>query len=279
VPVQFNPGDSAFTVEGQAVTFIAKVDDGYCVRPVFEDEDGQPYEDGTPIVVRHIYSTPPTERLNQEVLKLNEQIAAKREELAGLQLGIKLTQKSIEQRVASIKRHEGLGLLEDFLEGRITHFVSKNYGPPVIQEFKKALETPDEDRYARVRPLRLLSLFGKTNGDLAWGLNRYSDGSGDHSDVYPCLSLDDAKAKARELMAAEFKEALEKNRGLSYWDRYQAAATAADMEIPADIKALNLREVIHNAQVNLGKAETDCQAWRARLQAASSSLAALNVPE
>jgi hypothetical protein len=273
---QFNPGDPVFTLDGQLVTYIAKVSDGHCVRPVYEGDDGELYEDGSPMVVNQVFDTPPTERLEKEVAKLTERIEAKRQELSDLQTTIRVTTETTKDRIEAIKRHEGLARLDDFLAGRITHFVEKNYGPPVIKEFKKAMESEEEGQYSRVRPLRLLSLFGKTDGDLTWGINRYSDGSGDHSDVYPCCSLDEAKAKARELMEVEFKEAREKNRDLSYWDRWEAAAAAADMMIPVDIQAMNIQGVIRNAQTNLGRAESEAQTWRVRLTTASSNLAALN---
>jgi hypothetical protein len=266
VAKEFNPGDSAFTVDGQAVTFIAKVGDGFCVRPIYEDEDGEPYEDGTPIITSRLYTEPPTEQRNQQIAELDTKIQAKREELQELQVAVRVTEGEMRSRKALITQHKGLERLEDFLEGRITHFVSKSYGPPQIREFKEAVETPNEDRYASVCPLRLLSLFGGSKGDLQWKLNHYSDGSGSYTDVYPCCSLEEAKAQAKEIMDAEFAKVRETGRGLNYWDEYQKAAMAAGVEIPADIVAINIKETLENAQTNLSKAEAEVQKWTGRIE-------------
>jgi hypothetical protein len=99
-----------------------------------------------------------------------------------------------------IKQYAGLENLDQFLAGKITHFVEHCYGPPKIKTFKEALEQTD-DYGRRVKDLKLLSLFGRSGGDLAWRVNDYQDGSGSWREMTPCLSREEALEVARKVFA------------------------------------------------------------------------------
>lgn len=264
---EFNPGDSGYTVEGQAVTFIAKVGDGFCVRPIYEDDEGEPYEDGNPIIVSRLYAKPPTEQRNQQIEDLDTKIRAKRDELAGLQTAVRVTEGEMRSRMTLIKRHKGLERLEDFLEGRITHFVFHEYGAPKILEFKEAIETKDEDRYAKVPLMKLLTLFGKANGELNWRMDSYSDGSGgSRYAAYPCCSIEEAHAKVKEILESLYEEARKDGRGLNYYDECAKVAAFVGAEIPADIRATHIERSLDNARTNLAKKEQEAQEFRDRIE-------------
>lgn len=275
---EFNPGDPVFTNDGQSVTFIARVSDGYCVRPVYEDPDMGPQEDGPPFIVGQIYSEPPVAHRNQQILELDAKLKAKREELNDLQVAVRVTETQINNRKAVIKRHKSLERLEDFLEGRITHFVFHEYGAPRIREFKEAIEATDEDRYAKVPPLKLLTLFGKVGGELNWRLDKYSDGSGGSRYlVFPCCSLEEAQAKAKEILADMCEEARKCGRGLSGYDECAKLAAEIGFEIPSDIRAIHIKHSLANALANLQKAELEANGYRSIIESMQALIA--NSPE
>ena len=187
---------------GPEVNVIQTLNDGkVLVEPIFENpNDGEPYE-GNPFIVNanQIFDKPPIQKKAEEVIKLNEQISELNMKLRDLRQEVSGFEKTHEDRMSEIKRHKGLELLENFIAGKITHYVEINsYGTPKIIPFNESESDYGVKPKGRatngkgVRRLRLLSLFGKATGDLEWGLSRYSDGSGCYSTVIPCASLETA---------------------------------------------------------------------------------------
>ena len=98
------------------------------------------------------------------------------------------------KRLKLVKQDRALERIEDFLEGKITFFVEQPYSycwsraPYII----KASDAKTKDGGYYNDALKLLTLFGKSDGNLEWGLNKYSDGSGSNVLVYPCVSYAEA---------------------------------------------------------------------------------------
>jgi len=97
--------------------------------------------------------------------------------------------------------------------------VIESYGPPRIETFEDALTASGV--FYRQKP-RLLTLFGSSKGELNWGLNNYSDGSGIHEKAIPCTSYNEAVAVASEMFAAHEAAALD------HEDRTSPARTWSD---------------------------------------------------
>lgn len=83
------------------------------------------------------------------------------------------------------------GALNDlfmFLSGEVK-FLVKHDWRYVIEPFEDQIREGEYDK------IKLISLFGKSNGDLSWRLHRWSDGSGDnYQNIIPCQSMEEAKA-------------------------------------------------------------------------------------
>jgi len=174
----------------------------WVARPVYEDSsDGEPTWTGDPEVIDcTLFDEPPHAKVDAE-------LAAKRAELATLQQAVRdlrAEQKRIETEgktmLERIKQHAGLELLDQYLAGKITHFVVADYGPPKILTFEQAMAVND-DYGRREKDMKLLCLFGSSGGDLTWQVNRYRDGSGGWTVMTPCLSFEDAVNEARQLFA------------------------------------------------------------------------------
>lgn len=170
----------------------------WVAMPIYDGSDGEPIFGDLEIVTCRLFDEPPRAKVDAE-------IAAKRAELATLQQAVRdmrAEQIDIERdgkaRLAKLAQYDQLKRLEDFLDGKITHYVLADYGPPTIMSLAESkAEYSDRD-------LRLLCLFGTTNRSLVWKLNRYSDGSGCYSYVFPCCSFDEAKQTADKIFADHF---------------------------------------------------------------------------
>lgn len=185
--------------EYRAVTTGEVGPDAILVYTQIDEGDGDQYDGELRLADRDaLHAEPPKAKvdaeiagLNLECIKLREKIWAHREELDGFE-------KDADDRMAKLKQHKALGRLDDFLAGKITHFVEdREWQPPAIIAAEDATTDQRVDRH----PLRLLTLFGKTNGDLEWGLNEYSGGSGHNTAVTPCVSLAEALEVVERLFA------------------------------------------------------------------------------
>jgi hypothetical protein len=78
--------------------------------------------------------------------------------------------------------------LIDFLEGKIKYLVIFGYGDFQIQGFNTAIYSGDNS----YDYIKLISIFGRCDGSLEWGLNTYSDGSGSEVNIAPFKSYEDA---------------------------------------------------------------------------------------
>ena len=97
--------------------------------------------------------------------------------------------ESLDKKIA---QHDALKHIFDYIDGKITHFVETAYDSAGIIAFEDFKASP------RDRDIRLLSLFGRSKGDLFWKANQYYDGSGSgwHY-IIPCLSYEDAQTALR----------------------------------------------------------------------------------
>lgn len=82
---------------------------------------------------------------------------------------------------------EVMKTVEKFLAGKMNVLLREENG------FYEIIENKDK---------KLISLFGKTNGDLQWKLNRWSDGSGEDFNIHPF----ETQREAEEFVLARFQE-------------------------------------------------------------------------
>jgi len=160
----------------------------------------EPSEEGM-YFVYEIFEKPPTEILDKRVIELNKEI----EELNSKKFGIEKSirdlmniEKEIQEKTSRISALENIF---DFIDGKITHYVTKSYSGIKIIKFN---DTKSE--YSDYK--KLLTLFGNSKGDLSWKLNRYSDGSGSDEIVIPCTSYEMAIEKAQSFVDATYQEFL-----------------------------------------------------------------------
>ncbi|MFW6855299.1 hypothetical protein ACODYM_28830 [Burkholderia gladioli] len=263
-------GTTIYDLNGRSGDYVACTPDGHVVRPVYEyANDGEVYY-GSPEIWRDAFLTPPVEKLHAEVAELNEAVAKARASLNAVSEERRAADREYAARADFRKQHAQLKKLDDFIAGRITHFVvTEEYGAPHIQEFKSFITT--NDRYDK--KLRLLSLYGDSKGNLNWNLDRYSDGSGDHwrsGNAAPATSYEEAV----EMLAVELEKRYVKARANDSRERGQVAAYVTvsqkhGLVVPDDIAAM-VREDASAARFKaIAAAETritDAQADLRKLQ-------------
>lgn len=139
--------------------------------------------------------------------KINSEISDKRDELKSIRDEI----KSIEDKC---KNNKALNHIFDFIAGDFEYFAFPNcYNGNYIRT-KNTTLSDEGDRYNR--ETKLLTLYGRTKGDLQWNINRYSDGSGADSIAIPCKTAEDAKEVVANYMTTELDRMLKSDNYTSY---------------------------------------------------------------
>ncbi len=197
----FKKGDTVYNIHGQQGAYIASYGGSHLVAPEYESEEfGEPHW-GAPEEWREIFSKPPTIKLEAKVDELDKLITEKRAELKRVNEELDQAGRQRQEQLKKLKQHQALQRIEDYLDGKFTHFLDVDYGVKLVSK-EDALKK--QDRYDD--GMKLLTLFGSVKGDLQWRINRYSDGSGGNKDVYPCKSEEEAIAIVRNLYAKAVEE-------------------------------------------------------------------------
>lgn len=279
------PGTIVYNRLGHEARYVAPIGErNHIVRP------GRSYYNPDPDVGEEthyegveewpeVYLRPPVAKLNEEVAALSAQIEDLRKAVRVVMDERAVLDRQMAERKDRIKQHSQLAQLDDYLAGKITHFVllSRGYNTDrlhdvAVEPFKEAMEQ-EKQAWTRKGALKLLSLHGDSKGDLTWRINRYSDDSGSWTEVIPCMSLEQAEQIARSLyeekLAAWRAEQINpptKAVDSQAWSSFQLVKHAQDRgyPVPADAAAhleadrlAEAREDVAKARNALKKAEAD----------------------
>lgn len=273
---KFEVGDDFYTTQGEKVRLEAITTTGQFVVARLLRYEGH-YDDfyeeyGPTEIVEKIFETPP-------VAVVDAAIASKMAELEEIEkrhnkafAEINAVELTAKQRLEKFKRFKGLELLEDFIDKKITHFVQasdENSFDFKIVSFDDAIKSKDNDAYRD--PFRLVTLFGRSNGDLQWRVDRYYDGSGgSRQHIWPCRD----EQHAKDMIVAIIIDRLDENfrhvtQDRSYWffAAYEAAITYGVLprpEIEAKYRELKAHSVAGQI-VGARKNVADAQAKLAKL--------------
>ncbi len=178
---------------------------GFLVENMYENHNNDPdsyrpsYEQS--YFVERVFDKAPAAIFDERIAILEKKIKVLRAEELELRFSMREAADKDKALMEKFKQHKKLSLLENFIDGKITHYVEINYGGKII-DFNDAKCQCDK------KNLKLLTLFGDSEGDLTWRLGYYSDGSGGSSAVTPCCSYEEAKKELQSWMDEQIKESV-----------------------------------------------------------------------
>lgn len=197
---------TAFLPSGRAVLVKAKTDAGYVVELGHEDDEGESYYEGLKVVSK-VFDRAPREKLDATIRELLELERSLRDGVSDLRMQKSNMESEHRKRLDYLKQFEPMQRIEDFLAGRITHYViydGYHSDCPIPRISTPQSEISGDDKYG---DLKLLVLYGSKDRTLEWKLSYYGDGSGgSRSHCIPCCSLDEAQLKAREILTASLSK-------------------------------------------------------------------------
>lgn len=173
-------------------------------------------------------------------------------------------ERDITARKARLVQHAQLKHLDDFItKGVACYAVDSDYGRVDIVDLK---DTKSDNGWRD--EFKLLSLYGKSDGQLNWKLHQYSDGSGNSkNECIPCASRNDALAAVAELLDRRWAE-WRKDGKLYGLANYAESAAKHGIPVPADV-ATQIAQDVEKAKV------TQLEFAKAELVKAQENLARL----
>lgn len=238
--------NTVYTIDGRASRVLTTLSDGRKVIELAYEDDGEMYFSGETAIVDRVFDNPPVESRHKEIAKLDEKCAQLRARATELQHAIFTAEREHKERIAKLTQYEPLKFIEDFLDGKLTHYVLVGrYNPEIIRISTPAEEIDTESRWEKKQ--KLLSLFGTPNTrDIGWWL--------EYEQVFPFTSLEAAREKAGELLAKAFDSV---RKQAYHAERAVQSAKALNMPVPDDILQLVRENRVKNAQSAVEKARAE----------------------
>lgn len=199
-----------FLTDGRKVRVIGKLNNNESiVQEIFITKDGSEIPSGENFTAKSLHESPVETFKDRELKKKEDRIKSieleientkskeksAREELKKVNLLLK-SSKALKNSIGE----NDIGIMADFLTGQIEYLVFDEYEikPPVKMEHKMfSYESHWGDR--TIDELKLVSVMGKSGGDLSYRIHQYSDHSGSSIMVYPFTKYEDALDKIKEI--------------------------------------------------------------------------------
>lgn len=202
--------DIKFTSDGKKVLIVGKLNSQETIVQEIFVSAGQEIPSGENFVVKSLHDAPAESwkeknlreleaRYESDRKKLQTQIDDQERRLSLERDKAKLQTSALLQFVKNSDESQ-LETLKAFMAGEITHLFVDGYSPEIIS-WKDSNKIYDQDSFyhhARLEGIKLVSLFGRSEGDLSYRLHQYRDGSGGCGNtVYPVTSYEAALAMAQ----------------------------------------------------------------------------------
>ncbi|MEB0170054.1 hypothetical protein [Pseudomonas sp. CCC4.4] len=228
--------DIKYTDDGKKVIVVGKLNAQQTIVQEIFVSAGQEIPSGENFVVKSLHDQPAEswKEKNLRELELRYEKSRKTLEADIAQQASRLTMIKEKAKLHAdalfkfvTNSNEGqLGLLKKVMSGQITHVFVSGYSPEIF-EWDGGKKTYDIDNYhgrAEIKGIKLLSLFGYSDGDLEYRLHTYRDGSGGSEQVFPAASYKEALALAQaecDLQSAAYLAKSRANFSMADWKKIE----------------------------------------------------------
>jgi hypothetical protein len=207
-----------YTHDGRKVAVIGRINQTeYIVQEIFVTKSGDEIPSGENFTAKTLHDEPMeswksyelrSEKIRASQLKdrnekLDREIRALDGKLA--------TMKDVFKFSSALSNNEHLAskldMLNRFASGRCRWAVKKEYGIDIADLFDEIEDRDTWSGYRKHDGIKLVSLFGNSNGDLEFRINGYRDGSGlGWEEIEFFETKPEALARAREIAVAKINE-------------------------------------------------------------------------
>ena len=268
---QYTPGQSVFSRDGQKHYVREILDDQrlltspWLISTGYQGDEEEYVADNAQIkLTSEMFSSAPTAVVDGDVAKAQADLAELRSAISAARSEAAAVERERKETLAKIEKAPKFSRLLDFIDGKITHFVVGGYHSLVsIQTWEQFAISQDDHRD---KDVKLLTLFGRSNGDTEWRLNPYYDGPGGWVTCRPCCSYEEALAVLGETLEGIWLE-FDDRRSWTIAGAIKAADEYGKL-VPQHIRAAFKQHQIESHQRAVDKAEADLAAAKERMSAA-----------
>lgn len=193
-----------YTNDGKKVIVIGQLNNtDTIVQEIFVTKDGAEIPSGENFVTKSLHDAPVVSWKEKELKELNERFDRERKELNSKIEQLKRKQRETGEIFgmnAQIIKNINPAMFDtvaDFLSGEYKFAVCVDWGGVQIypiNDFVLSMNGYDIE-------IKLLSIFGKTNGNFGWRINSYRDDSGSWKEFKPCKTMAEAIQTAADLIS------------------------------------------------------------------------------
>lgn len=201
--------DIKYTDDGKKVLVVGKLNAQQTIVQEIFVSAGQEIPSGENFVVKSLHDAPAESWKEKNLRELEQRYESDRKKLQGL-IDEQERRLSMEREKAKFQTsallqfvknsdESQLETLKNFMAGQITHLFVAGYSPEIISwaDSNKAYDVDSWHGRTKLEGIKLVSLMGKSDGDLSYRLHDYRDGSGNSKTIYPCTSYEAALAMAQ----------------------------------------------------------------------------------
>ncbi|KQQ60114.1 hypothetical protein ASF84_05225 [Pseudomonas sp. Leaf127] len=267
-----------YTGDGKKVAVIGKLNAEQAIVQEIFVSAGQEIPSGENFVVKSLHDAPAIswkendlkkqeERYERETKRLKDDLESQSRRLG---IAKEKAKSHADALMAFANKAEApqLDILKKFLSGEITHLYKAGYSPEIFEwaDDLKSFDTDNDswNRRVKVDGMKLVSLFGYSDGNLAYRLHTYRDGSGGSAEILPATSYEQALGWAQADFNKQCAEYLAgTNRGLSLetWKKIEGIVTPPEVVEKYEAeKTKSKRERIEKLRVELEKLESELPA-------------------
>ena len=204
--------DIKYTSDGRKVIIVGKLNSEQSIVQEIFVCDGQEVPSGENFVVSSLHDAPAESWKEKNLRELEERYEKTKKNIEGrmdlMQKRMSLAESKAKYRANALlafaenSDNEQLQLLHAFLGGEITHFFVDSYPPEIVTWDDD--ENYDVDSWSgriNVDGMKLVSIFGISEGKLDYRIHQYRDGSGGGlKKIVPCTSREAALAEAQKVL-------------------------------------------------------------------------------
>ena len=223
-----------YTTDGKKVVVLGNLNSQEKIVQEIFVVDNSEIPSGEHFVVRSLHDFPAMswkeKKLKDVEEEFNNKYNQKEDELGRMIKDFDFKIKTVKEKFLFLKQldknveENKFDQLISFIVGDIKYVVIDQYGDLYLEEYDSAISRKE---YGRFDSLRLLSVFGNTEGDLCYRMNQYRDGSGSWSDIHPFSTKEEALSFLKE----QFDEKIK----IRLTDKLVKLSKEYGFEIPNDI--------------------------------------------
>ena len=190
-----------YTKDGHKVKVIGEADGQYIVKEVYITDDGEELISNKSSIVEELFDKPVKTWHEKRIEEIEQSYQHVQELYNERKREYKKKQQIVSEKIKYLEKFCNadikpcLDRLEKILTGRIKYLVDKN-----MSTIRRYDEDTGIDIDSFSPELALMQLYGKDDGTLVLGINRYKDGSGNWREFIPCETKEEAVEHLKNLL-------------------------------------------------------------------------------